>query len=338
MCVISAFIGDTEAAPCLVEMTKAQEIVFGGFYTGIATASDGKLYRRRAVGSFTTFASENNISEILGHIGISHSRTNDGGGIEWAQPRFDESESIATVGVGIGGVLSSYEKTLALAESLNRQGAIFRTRVTGEKKNGLVLSDNSTIHGGEAWLLAIGRLYNKGKSILESTRKVNLRSESVSLFLTAKEPDRVFVANHNSRLIALKSVTGMKLVSSSIGLKEKPIWKMEIPPNTFATVTKDKVILEVLWKDEEKFDFHEPHDFTSVVYDYIIRNSGVSWAEAVQGVSYASFPENTANLGFSMFHRSIQQLLSEELIKYKINEVTGVDGQCGIPQMILFPN
>jgi hypothetical protein len=331
MCVISAFIGDTEATPHLVEMTKVQEIVFGGFYTGIATACGGKLYRKRSIGSFSNFTSENKAFDLPGLIGIAHSRTNDGGGLEWAQPRFDGNESIASVGVGIGGVLGSYEMTLALAESLQTQGATFHTRLTGGKKNGITLSDNSTIHGAEAWLIAIGQLYNSGKSVLESIREVDLRSESVTLYLTAKEPDRIFVANHNSRLVALKTVDGMKLVSSCIGLVESPIWKMEIPPNSFATVTRDSVKLEVLWEDEERFDFHEPHDFISSVYNYITEHPGVSWAEAVQEVSYAGFAENKANLGFFIFHQAIEKLLNDKVIKYKTIEVEGVDGQCGVP-------
>jgi len=239
--------------------------------------------------------------------------------------------------VGIGGILGSYDKTLKLAESLHLSGADFHTRVHGGKKNGITLSDNSTIHSGEAWLFGVGRFYNQGNTLLQSIRLVGLKSESVSLLLTTKEPNKIFVANHNSRLLALKTAYGMILVSSCIGIEERPIWKMEIPPNSFATVTSDKLTLEVLWEDEERFDFHEPHDFTLTVYNYITENPGVSWADAVQSLSYASFSGDKANLGFSMFHRAIEQLLADKVIKYKISELEGVDGQCGIPQMNLFP-
>lgn len=337
MCMISAFIGDTEAVPHLIEMTQKQEFVFGGFYTGMVTAHEGKLYRKRSIGSLSTFTSEHNISDLSGSIGIAHSRTNDGGGIEWAQPRLDEKECIASIGVGIGGVLGSSDKTLELAKSLLSEGVTFSTRVLGEKKNGLNLSDNYTIHGAEPGLIALGRLYAQGKSILDSIREINLRSESVGLYLTRQEPDRFFVSNLNSRLLALKTVDGMMLLSSCIGVNEKIIWKMEIPPNSFATVTKDFVTIEVLWEDEERYDFSEPHDFASIVYTHIVENPGLSWAESLNEVSIKNFPKDKANLSFPMFHQSIEKLLKEGMITYKIKEVQGVEGQCGIPQMILFP-
>ncbi|HMO19295.1 MAG TPA: hypothetical protein PJ989_14495 [Oligoflexia bacterium] len=334
--MISAYIGDSVAAPHLIEMTRRQESIFGGFYTGIATIDKNVLYRKRTVGSCSTFQSLYDLSELPGSIGIAHSRTNDGGGVEWAQPRFDEKQGIASVGVGIGGVLASYDNTILLAESLLSQGVVFHTRLEGEKKNGITLSDKTTIHAAEAWLIAIGRSYDSGRSILEAIREVNLRSESVTLYLTTREPDRIFVANHNSRLLALKTEKGMQLVSSIIGLNEKIIWAMEIPPNTFATVTKNQVITEVLWEDEERYDFYEPHDFVSVVTDYINDNPGAGWADALNSTTSKIFPSGKASLGFLMFHQTIERLLKNKVIKYETTEVKGTEGQCGIPQMILF--
>ncbi len=336
MCMISAYIGESPAASNLIETIRHQESIFGGFYTGISTLDKNLFYRKRTVGSCSAFTSQFNLAELPGSIGIAHSRTNDGGGVEWAQPRYDEKLGIASVGVGIGGVLASNDQTLKLAESLLAEGAVYHTRLKGEKKNGIVLSDNTTIHAAEAWLFAMGRLYNNGKTLLESLREVNLRSESVTLYLTTREPDRIFVANHNSRLLALKTEKGMHLVSSLLGFQEKIIWSIEIPPNTFATVTKNEVITEVLWEDEDRYDFKEPYNLNSIVINYIKDNPGASWTDTLHATTSNIFPEGKASLAFSMFHQAIERLLKDNILKYEIIEVQGVEGQCGIPQMILF--
>ena len=336
--MISAYIGDAEAAPQLISMTRIQESIFGGFYTGVATVDKNQLSRMRVVGSCSALTAKYKAGDLPGAVGIAHSRTNDGGGVEWAQPRFDESESISSVGVGIGGVLGSLDRTLTLAESLLEQGVRFRTRINSEKKNGVTLSDGSTIHAAEAWLIAIGRLYADGRTILESIREINLRSESVSLYLTRREPDKIFVANQNSRVLAVSTEDGMRLVSSRIGLLEKPIWTMEIPPNSFATVTRNAVTTEVLWKDEDRFCLYEPQDFVAEVLAYLHKHPGISWAEALHGATSSIFPQDKACLGFPMFHDAIERLLSDGAIRYEISEVQGFEGQCGIPQMILYRN
>ena len=46
MCNIAGYIGSKQAAPIIVEMLRKQEGWDSGYYTGIATIHDGKLYRR----------------------------------------------------------------------------------------------------------------------------------------------------------------------------------------------------------------------------------------------------------------------------------------------------
>lgn len=336
MCMISGYIGDAEAAPTLLEMTKRQEFVFGGFYTGIATAHDGRLHRKRTVGAASQFCSQNLESDLPGSIGIAHSRTNDGGGIEWAQPRLDEDEVVATVGVGIGGVLASPEKTQTLAENLSQDGAIFKTRIDGAKKNGIVLSDGGVVHGGEVSLIALGRLYRNHVSIPRGIRELDIRSESVDLVLTANEPDRLFVVNHNSRLLVASTPFATIVSSSRLGIIDAPVWTMEIPPNTIATITRQDVTCEPLWTDESLFDFTIPGELPGQVIEFLESQPGSPWFEVIQKAIEPSFSKNKATLAFPIGHQVIEELLNAGRLRFEVQEVAGVEGQFPVPQMVLF--
>jgi hypothetical protein len=334
--MISGYIGDTEALPNLIEMTRRQEFIFGGFYTGIATVHNGKLHRKRSIGAVSAFLTEHGQPKLPGCTGIAHSRTNDGGGIEWAQPRFDEHKDIATVGVGIGGVLDSLEETDALAETLLKTGAEFKTRIDGDKKNGITLSDGGVVHGAEVALIALGRLYRQGYSIPEAIRKLNIRSESVELLLTANEPDRLFVINHNSRLLVVSTATATTVSSSRMAVIDNPLWTMEIPANTIATITRNEVHCEVLWTDETLYDFTSPIGVANEVLEYLERHPGATWFEVLEQSIEPCFAGDKATLGYSVAHQVFEQLLTERKIRFEVRETRGVEGQFPVPQMILY--
>ncbi len=334
--MIAGYIGNASAFSTLVDMTRRHEFVFGGFYTGVATAANGTLHRRRSLGSVSTFLTEHKGQQTPGTVGIAHSRTDDGGGIEWAQPRFDDNEILATVGVGIGGVLASADCTVDLAEALVKDGARFRTRIDGAKKNGIVLSDGGVVHGGEVRLFALARLYKHGYSIPQAVRKLDLRSESVGIVLSALEPDRLFVINYNSRLLAVSTPSATLLSSSRLALVDDAVWSMEIPPNTIAVVTRETVQCEVLVADEPLYDFRIPTGVSTSVIDYLRNNPGATWYQVLEQAVSPHFSKGTANLAFSVAHQVIERLLAEQTIRFEVGETTGLEGQSAVPEMQLY--
>ena len=50
MCNIAGYVGTKQASPILLEMMRAQEGFCGGYYTGIATICEGKLYYAKLTG------------------------------------------------------------------------------------------------------------------------------------------------------------------------------------------------------------------------------------------------------------------------------------------------
>lgn len=86
MCTLAGYIGDQRAAPVLFEMLSRQEGLAGGFYTGIATVHEGRLYYEKVVGDSATLFAETKAWELPGNIGIIHTRTPSGGGVSGRIP------------------------------------------------------------------------------------------------------------------------------------------------------------------------------------------------------------------------------------------------------------
>lgn len=125
--MIAGYIGRESAAQVLSDMQRRQESIFGGFYSGIATCENGRLYRERTIGSCDILNDAVVKGLLPGTIGIAHSRTNSGGGVSWTQPRLNLLESIATVGNGFLGVLSDPKRISDAAEKILKADLKFQT-------------------------------------------------------------------------------------------------------------------------------------------------------------------------------------------------------------------
>src|SRR5690554_4670985 len=103
MCNIAGYVGYRRAAPILIEMMKKQEGFGGGYYTGIATLHENKLYYAKVVGGVSELLKNTDAENLPGTIGIMHSRSNSGGDREWAHPFISCDEKMAYIANGSVG-------------------------------------------------------------------------------------------------------------------------------------------------------------------------------------------------------------------------------------------
>ena len=75
MCTIAAYNGTRPAAPILIDMMSRLEGLDSGFYTGIATIYEGKIYCRKVVGDLEHLLKTTDAADLPGTIGFIHSRT-----------------------------------------------------------------------------------------------------------------------------------------------------------------------------------------------------------------------------------------------------------------------
>ena len=333
MCMIAAYIGHRSAAEVLLAMTRKQEGIFGGFSTGIGTIHGGRLHRVRVVGSVEQLEREIGSDLLVGNIGIAHSRTDDGGGIEWAQPRFDSEGRVASVGVGIGGCFPSRGSVLRFAEEHLRDGVSYATRTSAPKKNAVQLPDGCSVHGGEVVLEELARRYGGGMSFAEAVRSMDLRSESVGLYLTSSEPDCFYVVNHNQRVVVGRKGGETFLATSRLALPEGLEWSVVIPMNTFAVVREGDVRLEQLWSDEPLFYFEEVPGVRDAVRRFVERERSVTYWNIVSKAIEPLFPGDRATRASMLGHELIEELVGEGVVRVETRAVVGVDGQ-RVPQFV----
>lgn len=75
MCTIAGYNGSKQAAPILIDMMRRLEGMNSGFYTGIATVHEGKIYYAKVAGDLDALLANTEAASLPGTIGFIHSRT-----------------------------------------------------------------------------------------------------------------------------------------------------------------------------------------------------------------------------------------------------------------------
>ena len=65
MCNIAAYVGTKQAAPIIIEMLRRQEGWDSGYYTGIATIHEGKLYMEKDACNLETLLQQTDITKLI---------------------------------------------------------------------------------------------------------------------------------------------------------------------------------------------------------------------------------------------------------------------------------
>ena len=130
MCNIAGYVGTKQAAPILIEMMLRQEGFNAGYYTGLATISDGKILMDKVIGDVDVLLKNTNCADFPGSTGFIHSRSKSGGSVEWGHPFMGTGEKIAYIANGASGI---FKKAYADAHSaayteLIREGYTMRSR------------------------------------------------------------------------------------------------------------------------------------------------------------------------------------------------------------------
>ncbi len=222
MCNISGYIGDRRAAPILFEMMKNQEGYCAGYYTGITTLHEGKLYTAKVLGDVNRLLSETDAINFPGNVGIIHSRSNSGGDWRWSHPFVTSDDKFS---VCLNGATGKYETAPRLAEvanMLNDLGVKFFTeseytdRIKGYPK----LKNGNFVHTSEVVCqLAYHHLQkNPEKPSYLALEKAFLEApkEVVVLSLYADEPGAISYAKMNMPMAIARTETEVFLSSFSI--------------------------------------------------------------------------------------------------------------------------
>ena len=238
MCNIAGYVGNgkKEAAPILLEMLRAQEGYAGGYYTGIATIHEGKIYYAKLTGDVQKLIDETDAASLPGSIGIIHSRSKSGGGDEWAHPFIGSREGEAKIAYVANGSIGCFkpraEEFNGTAQKLFDDGYDLPSRVTIEAKNYNHLRDGTVAHMSDVMCQLILRRMTEGAGEADAMEAAfcEMPSEIVGLLLSIAHPDRIFWSRINMPMFVSTCSHGQYLASTPTAFPRDGRMPTLLPP------------------------------------------------------------------------------------------------------------
>lgn len=225
MCNIAGYIGNKQAAPILIDMIRKQEGFCGGYYTGIITYHEGKLYTAKVVGNVDRLLAETDVLNFPGTCGLIHSRSRSGGDWHHAHPFVSWDKNLAMVlNGGIVRYAPVYDGEGACRE-LDELGFKFDTETEPceELKGHNRLPNGNCVHNSEA-VCHFTDYYQKTEGLSTSTALekafIRMPQESVALAMNAKDGNTVSFANYNMPMCVARTEDEVFLSSMSIAFPE----------------------------------------------------------------------------------------------------------------------
>ncbi|MBQ9805024.1 MAG: hypothetical protein IJW49_00725 [Clostridia bacterium] len=221
MCNIAGYVGSRSAAPILIEMMKREEGFAGGFYSGIATVHEGKIYYAKLTGDIDRLLAETDAASLPGTIGIIHSRSKSGGGDEWAHPfvatRGGEIFSAYVANGSSGFFKNRSVDSDALAERLNRLGYQMKSR-SAAVPGYPALSDGTGVHMSDLMCQLIQYHMDNGCDEIAAmdTAFHTMPGEIVGLLLTLRETEAITWSRINMPMFVGFADHGAYLASSAL--------------------------------------------------------------------------------------------------------------------------
>lgn len=199
MCMIAGYTGTRRAAPVLIEMLRREEGFWAGFYTGIATIDNGKLYCRKVMGDLTELLSATDAADLPGTTGIIHSRTPSGGDRKWSHPFVSCDKKIALVENGSKGCFDNRPLFAKAARELEEKGHVFSSKAPCAVTHYPVLADGCCAHDCDIQCHYIEELMHQGLSPMTALERgeTDIPSEDVGVMIHTESPGTLFVARYN---------------------------------------------------------------------------------------------------------------------------------------------
>ena len=205
MCTIAAYIGTERAAPILIDMMRKLEGLDSGFYTGIATMHNGRIYHAKVAGDLERLLAATDAASLPGTIGFIHSRTpskekSDFAGV--AHPFTAEREGSTQTALILNGAGGIFGETIRAkiphaAQTVLSQG--YTLKSAHPAVGNVTMPDGSKVHSNDVRCQMIDRRISEGEDAAFALQEVftDIPAEAVCLLLSLSEPDAVCFARLN---------------------------------------------------------------------------------------------------------------------------------------------
>ncbi len=253
MCNTAAYVGSQRAAPILLGLIEAQEGLWGGHYTGLATIHAGKLYHAKVIGDTAQLREATDAENFPGTVGIVHSRTPSGGDVEWGQPFVAGEEAVAYLAQGAMGYWKDETDTELMARLLVEAGHSFRSSSDSSIGSYPQLPDGTWTHTSEVMAHWIAVHLAESGDPEQAIRQAfsDWPAEIMGLYLTLAEPGTVYGARWNQPICVGRDNSGSYLASSPMAFPHDCAWQTWVPPCSVIAVTAEALRITPLGPPEE---------------------------------------------------------------------------------------
>lgn len=247
MCNIAGYAGTQPAAPILLKMMLAEEGFGGGYYTGIATVHEGRIYYAKLTGDTKRLIDNTDAASLPGTVGIIHSRSKSGGGDEWAHPFVDAAKGDPTIAYVANGALGCFAHRQAeycdLSASLIDAGYPMLSRVRIDHGKYPRLPDGTTVHMSDAMCQLIARNIDRGQRPTKAMEDAycEMPSEIVGLLLALSEPDSIAFTRINMPMNLAFAPHGAYLGSAALAFPADCTEPQALPPCSTGRVWCNRV-------------------------------------------------------------------------------------------------
>ena len=247
MCNIAGYVGSRRAAPIIMEMLRREEGFAGGYYSGLATMCEGKIFSEKLTGDVTRLVGTTHAIECPGNIGIAHSRSRSGGGDEWAHPFIGLRDGEARIAYVANGSLGCFAERLSefsdLTLRLAEEGYTYLSRTFGvETKRYPTLADGSAVHMSDTMCQLILRNLVSGMDSVAAMEAAfcEMPSEIVGLLLNLKEPDSIAFSRINMPMFLAFAEHGAYLASTPLAFPDDAGEPILLPAGSSGRVFADR--------------------------------------------------------------------------------------------------
>lgn len=346
MCNIAGYVGERRAAPILIDMLRREEGLDAGYYTGIATIHEGRIYHAKLVGDLDRLLSKTNAATLPGNVGIIHGRTPGTDGDSWSHPFLGENENgDAVTALVLNGWIGCFEKNIdayrAYADSLVAQGVHFTSRTEAEGSE-LRLSDGARVHLTDLLCQHATLRLRAGADTVTAaadTLGSKLPKEAVTLLLSLTEPNAITYARMNFPMFWARTSHGSYLATAPQAFPDDAGEPTLLPALSSGLVTKNGFTATAFPTPPATvapLTARVLHD----AYDAILRTlreEGEGIFNTLAPKAAACFDKADCKQVGACTYLVLDQLIREGRIKTEIRRVPGVFDGLTVPRFYMSP-
>lgn len=312
MCNIAGYVGTKQAAPILIDMMRKQEGLDCGFFTGISTIHEGKIYCAKVVGDVDTLVNTTNAASLPGTIGFIHGRTPGGkleGTPEWAHPFTTEQDGEIESAFIENGCVRFFkpllEERIAIAEQLKKDGYELKTEVYCPDSS-FKLSNGCKIHYCDVLCQLITQKVREGSDTVTAIADATCQmpTETVGLYLSKTEPDAITYTRMNFPMHVSFASHGMYLGSAPTSFPSDAGEPQLLPAFTSGLIKKDSLVIKPFKKAPatiaplDSITFHKMYEY---IYEQLHKEGGVTVPELGNAIMPMFEPADLAPVGATIY-------------------------------------